>query len=103
MRCIRHGKRGRPLAAPSHPRLPPPATYARSLVGNSGQSGQSIGFERADELHAVQCLVGGGIPTVWIKIVRALKLPVSRFLMPRPLSRCSKKEPRGTQGSSARA
>ena len=31
--------------------------------------GQSIGFERADELHAVQCLVGGDIPTVWIKIV----------------------------------
>ena len=31
--------------------------------------GQSIGFERADELHAVRCLVGGDIPTVWIKIV----------------------------------
>ena len=31
--------------------------------------GQSIGFERADELHAVQCLVGGDIPTVWIKVV----------------------------------
>ena len=28
-----------------------------------------IGFERADELHAVQCLVGGDIPTLWIKIV----------------------------------
>ena len=34
--------------------------------------GQSIGFERADELHAVQCLVVD-IPTVWIKIV-ALRL-----------------------------
>ena len=31
--------------------------------------GNRIGFERADELHAVQYLVGGDIPTVWIKIV----------------------------------
>ena len=34
MRCIGHGKRGRLLAAPSHPRLPPPATYTRSLLGD---------------------------------------------------------------------
>ena len=35
--------------------------------------GQSIGFERADEPHAVQCLVGD-IPTVWIQDRGALRL-----------------------------
>ena len=33
-RCIRHGKRGRPLVAPSHPHCPRPATH--SMACNTG-------------------------------------------------------------------
>ena len=69
MRCIGHGKRGRPPAAPSHPVCPRQLPIHDHYWVTKASRGQSIGFERADELHAVQCLVGGDIPTVWIKIV----------------------------------
>ena len=67
---------------PPHPRLPRPVAYARLRL--RPVRGQSIGFERAD---AVQCLVGGHPDRV------------DQDRGARPLSRCSKKEPRGTQGS----
>ena len=57
-RCIRHGKRDDHWPPPRTPVCPRQLPMHDHYWVIKASRGQSIGFERADELHAVQRLVG---------------------------------------------